>query len=439
MNLRSTLPWVLVAVLAALPLAACGTTCDEIRTSKDDFFARDGWIDAPHAEVIIPLRLANRLIYERLELRTSDRLTVPGLEQLGVGLGVELALTDVRLVPADDGHVGVAVTAAVRDGDLPLLDLIIEAQIRPIIDPRRRVIDVVLEPRRLDAVRPRFEAEGKRRLGAWLREALPTGVARLLPEAATQQAASAALTWVVDEGWPLVRDYLLSPLDDALLVQLTLPDIPLERATLRSTAGRHPALHVDLVTTLPVERGLAPDLRLVQPSAVEIRLAGDTAAEIANHAMAEGLLPSRYSADGDPDPDGPFEARLGWQGSRRPLKVHLWRLRDDCVYARVGGTPTPRLEPDSVRLDVRDGVFEVVRGPALTEAFAWTERLWGDGVQLGVDVARATDLDVAGAPLALRVAGVELAVGEVRVRMAVEQPRLPAPHAIEGGVGMVAP
>ncbi len=424
MNLRRRSLLTVLALAAALTpaLVACGTSCDEIRRAKDDFFARDGWTDAPHASVTVPLQLANRLIYERLDRRTSDRLTVPGLDALGAELGVAFALTDVRLTPAADAHVGVAITVAVRDGDMPLLDLLVEAEVRPVVDARRRVVDVVLEPARLARVSPRFEAEGKDRLGAWLKRALPASVARFLPDAAVNEGAAATLTWLVDEGWLLVRDHLLSPLDDAVLLQLTLPDIPLDSVALRSAGGRHPALFVDLVSTLPVERGLAMDVRVPRPAHVEVRMAGDMAAELANHAMSLGALPSRYTETGDADPDGPFEARLSWGPRPRPLKVHLWRLRDDCVYARVGGTPTPRLEPDSVRLDVRDGVYEIVKGPALAEAFAWTERLWGDGVRLGIDVARHTDLDVAGAPLSLRVAGVELAVGEVRVTLAVDQP-----------------
>ncbi|MEZ4339816.1 MAG: hypothetical protein R3B82_24610 [Sandaracinaceae bacterium] len=73
---------------------------------------------------------------------------------------------------------------------------------------------------------------------------------------------------------------------------------------------------------------------------------------------------------------------------------------------------------------MRDGEYEVVRGPGLTEAFAWTKRLWGDSVALNLAVARRTRVDVGGALLELTATALEIGPDALRVELRAALPNL---------------
>lgn len=425
--------------VVSFALAGCGTSCDEIIADRDAFFARSTAshaVDAPHASVTVPFGLADRLVAAALADRETDRLALPALDLVGAELGVTFAIAGARLVPAADDRVGVNLAVAVRDGDTPLFTLDVEAQVHPRVDPDRGLVAVNVHPRDVRQLTPRLDPEGRARVTAWLRDALPDVLADVLPDDVLAPTAELAVAWLADTGFPLVRDHLLDDLDAAPLLELALPrDLPLTRVSLRSTASPVPALRFDLVTTLPVARPLHPDPGDAVPNAVELRLAGATAAALANLAMARGALPSRFNEDGEVDPSGPFEARLGWRPGRRPLAVHLWRTAGECVYGRVAGTPRARFTDAEVEVTVSDGVWEEVRGPALTEAFAWTKQLFGAAVRLSVGLARSTRVDVAGSALDLRIGAVQIGRDDLRVALTVRPatttaPRRPADNAL---------
>lgn len=414
---RSLLALLLVAIALAGP--GCGTSCEEVARHREAFLARTERTDAPHATLTIPLALANRVIAERLAGRSSDRLDVDLLDKVGLHLGVVFTLDAVRLVPADAGRVGVEVDVSVRDGRVALFALGFTAEVRPVVDPRARTARVMLRPDLLRRVSPRLDAEGRARMTAWIRGALPDALGHALDDRVLGRLADEAVTWLGDAGFPLVRDNLLVGLDEEPLIEVALPELPLEGVTVATIGGRTPALRLELVTPLPVTHGLGPDHRVPARGVVELRLAGETAAELANAAIARGDLPGRYTSDGEADPDGQYEARLGWGRSPRPLKVHLWRTGGECTYARVGGTPVVTVAEDKVRVAVSDGVYEVIKGSALTEAFAWTKTLFGDSVRLGVAVARRVRVDAAGGVLELGVEGVEVGAFDLRVALQV--------------------
>lgn len=419
----------LVATVGLAP-AACGTSCEEIRADRDRFLARHDATGAPHAELVLPLALANGLAARGFQRLRSPRVTVPALAN--AGLRVAFELRGARLVPASEpGRVGVALDVTVVDdtpGAPALRDIIsfsLDARVRPVVDAASHRAIVWLRPSDLVGATPRLEARGGAAVRSWLRDALPAGLAAATPDALLDALAEVALAWFADAGWPLIRDNLLADLADVPLLDLALPaELPLAGASFSTVAGRHPALVVELVTSLPVRRGLPPRSGLVRPGVVELRLAGAAAAELANDAIARGALPGRYTSAGEPAPDGPFEARVGWEPGRRPLKVHLWRTRGECVYARVGGTPEPHLEGREATLSVGDGEYEVVRGPALTEAFAWTERLWGQSVALNLAAARRIRVDVGGALLQLTVIALEVGPDALRVELRAGLPNL---------------
>jgi len=436
---RATLTaWSILVASAAVGLG-CGTTCEEIARDRAAFEARSAHTASPHAIATVPFALANRLLGEHLARRTSDRLELPTLARLGADLGVTLALTGARLGPADGdpARVSVEVDVAVRDGAIDLFSLGLVADLRPEVDLARREVRVMLQPSHLRSVTPRLDPEGRARVGAWLRRALPDALGAALPDDAARDLGEAAVGWLAESGFPLVRDHLLADLEEAPLLVLELPALPLARVDLSVHGGRVPGLSAALVTELPVTRGVDDEATAGPADAVVLRMSGETAVAVANAAMARGALPSRFDGKGKVAPDGPFEARLGWRAGRRPLKVHLWRTSGTCTYGRLGGTPVAELQEERLRVSVDDGTFEVVKGPALTEAFAWTETLWGDAVRLALDVTRSAHVSLGGVTHTLRVGAVEIGREEVRAWLKVGS--APDDGGDPGRVGEAAP
>ena len=423
--------FVLAATSGLLPSVGCGTSCREIASHRLAFAQARARTEAPHASLVLPFAVANGLLSAHLAARVSDRLVIAPLEPLGADLGVSFALTGARLSPGerDDGeHVGVEIEVAVRDGALELFSLGLRADLRPRFDPVARTVALMLRPEAVREVRPKLGPEGRARVGRWLQAALPEGIGEAMGQAAAAELGAAVVGWLAESGFPLVRDHLLADLEETPLAAVELPELPIASATFRVLRGRTPALAVDVVTTLPVEVGLAADADVPPADALGVRLSGETAAELANLAMAHGKVPSRFDRSGKPSATGPFEARLGWEGGPRPLKIHLWRTTGDCTYALLGATPRPSFDGERLRLAVTDGAYEVVRGPGLTEAFAWTEMLWGDPVTLAVELARAVELEFAGARVALRVGAVEVGPRELRLLLKVGAPASRGPE-----------
>ena len=59
----------------------------------------------------------------------------------------------------------------------------------------------------------------------------------------------------------------------------------------------------------------------------------DTVSALGNWAMSMGRIPSRYSIEGKPDPEGLFDASLGWRRGDQPLKVNLWSRSENQTLA----------------------------------------------------------------------------------------------------------
>src|SRR5690606_20709113 len=156
-------------------------------------------------------------------------------------------------------------------------------------------------------------------VGRWIADELPAGLRGVLPAATLGDVTDLAIAWLVEQGFPLVRDHILAPLEVGTTLRVALGDLPLRRVDVRTIGGRVPALVAECAMAVPVWDGLPRARELPARGRVEVRLSGGAVAELANVGMATGALPSRFDEDGDADPVGPFEARVGWVGGARPL------------------------------------------------------------------------------------------------------------------------
>jgi len=107
-----------------------------------------------------------------------------------------------------------------------------------------------------------------------------------------------------------------------------------------------------------------------KPGRVRMEVATGAVVALANWAMGKGKLPSRYDRNGKAQAQGKFEAGVDWVSGARPLKVHLWTVKQPamCIYAQAGGTPSVGYENGKLKIEVKDGDVEAVTGPPLVQA-----------------------------------------------------------------------
>ncbi|MFT7579339.1 MAG: hypothetical protein ACI9MR_001003 [Myxococcota bacterium] len=420
----------LVAAVTVIP-TGCGTTCEEIRASRDRFQTQTQRSEKPHAVLSVPFGLANRLIRERLDRRASAEVEIAVLQRFGLKPPIRFDLLDTRLVAAEPGKAGIVATIGVRHATTELLTLELAVAVEPRLDLGQRMVEIAVRAEDFSRVTPRLGPGGKDGIVHWLSDMLPPAVRLMVPDAALGELADVVLGWVIEAGFPLVRDAVLAPLDVGTEFSWALPALPITAVSLRSTEGAVPALHALIQTSLPVATGLDASLPSPPEHRIALYLAGDTVAAAANRAISEGLLPRRFSRAGKPDPQGPLEAGLSWGPAPRPLKIHLWQTRGECIYTRIGGAVAATLidGAETVQVDVQDGVYESVRGPASLEATSWLAPLFADAIEASLEVGRSAEFDLAGGPLRVAVDGIIVGASTVRFELAVTQPETePAPQ-----------
>ncbi|MFO0748076.1 MAG: hypothetical protein U1F43_20815 [Myxococcota bacterium] len=413
-SLVARLVW--VAALAAAPLAAgCGTSCEEIRQDRAAFELRMPGRHTADARVIVPFPILDRAIAEHLAQRETVAIRLP-VEKLGLKLDLSARLDAITTRAERPGKLGLSADIGLYEGAERIADAHIDTAATPVYHPGQSADDpgvLVLSLRSddLGKLRPRMTPAARDRLAAWLRGELPPLLRGLADKDLVGAAADELLAYFGNDVWPDVKGKILGPDHELFTTQLALPRLPVAQVTTRSreaTAAAPGAMIIDLGTTLPVAVDLPVDDPPVQPGLVTFRLTGETAAELINVGMARGELPGRFDAAGKPKPDGRWEARLGWQRGDRPLVAHLWQTVGSCKSARVSGALKVAVRGDKLGLEVKDGRVDSVRGPAMTEAFAWLDALWSDAIELVFEVASFTRAELDGRALDLRVRDVHV-------------------------------
>lgn len=400
---KTSLALLALHLSVAGPLVACGAPCAEIARDRAAFLARPATHTAsPHVQLVIPFAAADHEIARRIGAVPPARVTLPGLNKLGLaGDRLELRLRSATLAAAPAGKAGVALSFALSDRRETWLTFDVDAHVAPRLE-RGSGVSVVVEvrPQDLRSVRPRLGPGARDRLVQLLRRELPSDVRRVLPASVLVRAAEELASYALDHLFGWVRDNLLDDVGAVTRLAYRLPDLPI--ATVSARTDPQKALVVTANLALPVSAGLG---RHPIPTrlghAVELRVAGAAMAELVNWAMARGEVPARMDAKGRPTADGPYLAGLGWERGERPLKVTLWREDGDCMRVVVGGTPQLSMRGGQLEVRVADGRIESVRGSALTEFGAWIQSLWADAIRVTRRFEFGSVLDIGGTKLGL--------------------------------------
>ena len=395
---------------------ACGTTCEELRNHRQRFALRTESTEQPHGQLTLPYETLNAFLREQLEGTAPAALEIPRLASLAEALEITIELEQIRVVPGGPGLVGLDGEVLVRHGAALIATCLLEGGARPVIDAEQRAVAFEFRGENIERMAVTVSREGREHLRQTLEREI--GQPGILGQALATAALAAALDWLQASGPEAIRELVINHLGRLGSIRVGFGSLPLRSIEVRSSSGDSPAMIVQLWTTLPVQVGVTDSFEpwTLPSRTFGFELSGSLAAELGNSAMQRGRLPSRFQRNGDPDPTGPFEARLGWQAGERPLLIHLWQLEDDCMYARVAASPRFIVDGEDIRLEGRDGVYDEVLGSGYIEALAWTQRVWSPSIEFAVGTARELDVRLGDRPLTLSVSHVELTDSGADVR-----------------------
>jgi hypothetical protein len=428
----------LLAILA-VPLA-CAAPCERVEASHTAFRratarpqARPGAAAATpardsgaHLSASIPYELIDAMIAKQLDQIPKLKLPLGSIS--GVALGtVQLGVEAVRARSAPDGQLGFRIRVGLREGKREVMSVDIDAQLRPRLDPRSGSLAVALAGRDIVSLTPSISAQSRKQLGEWIWAQLPPAAKLVVDRATVSNLAGELAERLMKQAAGMLERELLDDLGELARFEFDLPEaLPVQALELRASERY---LDLDLRTGLPVEIGLPAGRERVEglhPNLVQIRVAGDALAALANHAIQDGRIPSRWTLEGEPDPEGEIWAGLAWaEGTPDPIEVHLWKRGQagargsECAHVVLRGEPhlqvvsPARGSPPQLELGARGLEVESVVGSAKIRAGLFFSRAARRGVELIERTTAATEIEIANQPLSAQVRSAEVRGDEV--------------------------
>lgn len=382
-------------------LLGCGATCDRIEEDRERFLARKGKNADTHAELLVPFALAERLIAPQIESVKPFTVKVPGLGSLADYFGeLSVAPTRVKLEPAAPDHVGFRLDFELRSDGKKAFAMFLETEVRPEIDLAAGKVILGFTTEALAKTKPGIPKDAKKDLGGLIYSEIPAAARIFVPRSVVDAAAGSAIEMLVSEFYARAKEKMLPKLAETSRFELTLPDVPLASVAISSTAEGGGRLRLAIVTSLPVREGIAAPPEGAAPPSEEritIRLSGSTVAELANWAMATGIVPDRYDSKGKPKKDGELRPGLDWiRGEERPMRVILWDLDKPCMRVTMAAKPSIRIVDEKLQIQAKDAETDDVEASAFTKVGVWFYLLWKDAMKLTQKSSSRMKIAVAG-------------------------------------------
>lgn len=418
---------ILILIIAGLLLGSsgCGTTCEQLARQRDELLARTASTQSstPHLVAAVPLELANELIRPEVAAIEPLELNIPSVGVLAQSLtNLTIRPREVELVPAEgEAGVGIELVLEIAQGTSPLFTMTARGVIQPELDAARGRVVVELGADDFREMAPRLAPDAVDRIVAVLERLVP-GVARLFVSPRAIASAATMLTEaILTQSYPLVRDSLFSQLGPLARVEVALPNLPIERLEISSSADAAPggAIVLGAYTPLAIERGVSvgQDEQLAEERRASLLLSGDAVAALANWAMAEGQLPSRFDEEGQAAEDGVFQPTLDWGSGERPLRVHVFRLEPRCLRALLTARPSLSVEEERLLLEVDDVRVDELEGPPFAGLVRLFARIWVRAIERTQSTAASLDIAIAGRPLQAIIRSAEREGDEVRMSL----------------------
>jgi hypothetical protein len=392
-----------------------GKACRDTRASFDAFEANRAGSSQPHARITLPYRTLDLLMAPQVRRLPTTNVPLPAVA--GTSLGTLRAQVEgLRARPGGPGTLGLTVAVGLRSGNRTLVGFELDADVRPTIDAARSTVVVPLRGDDLRGARPRVGPGGTRALADHLHAQMPPAARALVSKGQLTQILDGALQQLTTQAAERLVREIGSRIGTIATIELDLGDLPARGIELQSTPN---AVVLGIVTPLPVTRGLALEPDPAQPQTMALRLSGDAVAALANHALRTGLVDDRYDDTGEPDPRGPWTARLGWRAGGQPMVLHLWCFERDCARVQLAGTPQISVRGGKLEFRTDDARIVKVEGSSRVRAgvffsglgrrtFSWVEQLAG-----------AFTFDAGGQRITARVADARLERDELLLTLAV--------------------
>jgi hypothetical protein len=421
----------MIVMIAAAALAGCGSRCPEIAAAKRRLTERTAIAPGPHVQVRIPLERANAFIAELLhDQPLAVPIELPSLGPLTLPIHELTAIArEVRVRPAPPDRLRFAMRIEIDDAQQPVTTLAIETEVTPAVVREHGVTELVtgFGPENLIAVQPELGPDAERALGAAVARWLPPAVRDRLPRSMVDRAARELGTHLTGAAYKVLQTTLLRRLGEVTRLRLRLPDLPIARATLRSSGAPREALTIDLVTDLPVRRGLPAE----GPGGDEIlvRISGSTAAELANWAIEHAHLPDHYTRGLEPAPDGEFRPRFDDLADDRvrPVKIHVFQERGGCSYFQVGLRLEMQIAGDQLEVSTLDQLVEIAHASKVIELALWLKQLVQGSVDRSRQAAAHTRLTVGGRTLTTRAVRAAVNGDELQFELQLSSTAPPQP------------
>jgi len=407
--------------LVALGLLAsgCGSHCKEVASARDALANRALAPDRGHdVRVTVPFERANTLFAESLAAQPlTMALEAPSLGPIEITIP-EIAATvrQVVLLPAEVGKIRFSISVEVRDIAAEIAMLNVVAEVAPRLEKADGVTTLVIGfgPENLVSVQPELAPEATTTLdGAisrWVPEKLKGKVPRLVLDAARSKLGS----HLTGRAYEALRETLIKRLGEMTRMTLKLPEVPVAKVDIRSTQT---LLVVEILTDLPVRRGLAPSKD--DAADVGVVLTGSAVAELANWAIDHGIAPQWYTRGITPSPSGEFRPRFDYLAEDRghPFKVYAFQERGGCSYFKVGVRANVGITGDKLEVIALDRALEASAANAIIEAAAWTKFFLTGSIDRSKTIVARTQLTVGGRTLQTQVVGAALVDDELQFQL----------------------
>lgn len=400
----------------ALVTSGCGSRCKEVRSARDGL-ANRALVAQRGADVrvTVPFERANTLFTETLAAEPLTMvLPAPSLGPIEITIPqIAGTVREVRLMPGAAGKIQFAIRVEVRDAAAEVAMLSVVAEVEPRLERSDGTTALVIGfgPENLISIQPDLAPEARVSLGGAVSRWVPDRMRGKVPKVILDAATSKLGNHLTGEAYELVRGTLLKRLGELTRLHLRLPDVPIAKVDIRSTTK---LLVVDLVTDLPVRRGL-PAAR-DDATEVGVVMSGSAVAELANWSIDHGHAPRWYTRSLTPSASGEFRPRFDYVAEDRahPFKVYAFQDRGGCSYFKVGVRAQIALSGDTLTVTALDRELEASAANPVIEAAAWAKYFITGSFDRSKKLAAHTQLTVGGRALETRVVGAALVDDELR-------------------------
>jgi hypothetical protein len=411
--------WLCWIVLVASLGSGCTSRCARVETARRRLASHPVGEDrGADVRVRLPLERANELL---AELLAEEPLRAPiDLPDLGpIALAVPGALSavalQVRLRPAEDGKVRFAFVLEIRDGQEAVTTLEGMAEVQPKLQRSDGAAELVIQLglENLLAVEPQLGADAPAAMARAVQRWIPSAVRGKVPAPLLDLAARRLSTYLGGAAFAGLRRTLLPRLGELTRLRLRLPEVPVADAQVRSVTAPREALVIEVLTDLPVRRGLTAPTD--SSPEITVSLSGSAIAELSNWSIDHGLAPRWYSRDLSPAAGGEFRPRFDYvaEDLAHPFKVHAIQERGGCSYFRVGVQASVALEGESLTVTALDRVLEEAIASTVIEIAARVKYWLLGSLDQSKRVAAHTRLTIGARVLETRVVSAALTTDQL--------------------------